>query len=108
MQMLDRTRWHLVLAIGASLLALWIPWQVIAIIVIMILFDRGFRHSHGEMQLQAQQSTDTPLAHRSPLPTPMPGRTSARIPIALVRVLGADCSVCTGIGCPTCAHTGLH
>lgn len=113
MQMLDHTRWHLVLTIVAGLLALWIPWQVVAILVVMILFERGFRQSLGEMQRQAQPSTDTSPAHRelancSPLPAPAASRTSARIPIELIRTLGADCSVCTGIGCPTCAHTGLH
>jgi hypothetical protein len=31
-----------------------------------------------------------------------------RLPVSLVRLLGVDCPQCHGIGCPACAHTGLH
>lgn len=31
-----------------------------------------------------------------------------RLPVSLVRLLGVDCPQCQGIGCPGCAHTGLH
>ena len=41
-------------------------------------------------------------------PAALPPRPRRRLPIALARVLGADCSLCRGIGCESCAHTGFR
>ncbi len=67
--------------------------------------------------------TDVATWHRSaaclpsvsidPVPTrQLSDRTSLTLrhwlPVTLVRMLGADCPACRGIGCPECAHTGLQ
>lgn len=37
-----------------------------------------------------------------------PAFATTRLPLALMRVFGAECFLCRGIGCEECAHTGLR
>ncbi len=37
-----------------------------------------------------------------------PVRVRLRPPIALIRLLDADCVSCRGYGCESCAYTGLY
>lgn len=109
MQMLDRARWYMILALGAGLLVFWVPWQAVAICAVMVLFDWGFRRSHATMQQQPVPESNVGFGDLGPASQPACGlRTPDRIPVSLVRILGADCSLCRGIGCQTCAHTGLR
>jgi hypothetical protein len=44
------------------------------------------------------------MIERAERPSKRPLR---KLPLALTRVLGADCALCHGVGCSTCAGTGL-
>jgi hypothetical protein len=35
-------------------------------------------------------------------------RVRSRLPLPLIRLLGAECPLCDGLGCQHCAHTGLR
>mgnify|MGYP000162149148 CR=1 FL=1 len=41
-------------------------------------------------------------------PVTTPTRPRRRLSISLARVLGAECSLCRGVGCEACAQTGLR
>lgn len=112
MRAIGNTRWHLALVTGVLACAMWVPWQVVAIAVVAIMCDLSFRADRDVAEPQIDASGVA--AWRSPrvAETAVPASTGAvrpvgRLPISLVRLLGADCPGCHGLGCDGCEHTGL-
>ncbi len=111
MHALDHIRWHLLLALLGALLMHWLPWQTAAIAVGVITLERGVQSGFVRAR---QRSITVANDHHSETPvedagkTQAPGSITSRLPLDLVRLFGAECALCAGLGCRDCAHTGLR
>lgn len=104
MATIRRSRWHMALCAVAVACTVFVPWQITVIVILAILCDMLFRTEHERpegRQAGAPQPAARPGAHR------VSSHRAVRLPLRLVRLLGADCAQCRGFGCQACAHTGL-
>ena len=102
MPRLSHLRWHLVLAIGGALLIEWLHWHVATCLVAILAVDRVLTKV-----VQLVRHDGRRASPESRITTGPAERTRSRLPVALTRMLGADCPSCRGFGCESCAYSGL-
>ena len=112
MRAIGYARWHLALVTGLLACVVWVPWQVVVIAVIAIMCDLSFRADRDvtEARIGASEASvwGSPRASQTTAAaSTVAVRPADRLPISLVRLLGADCPACHGLGCVGCEHTGL-
>lgn len=64
----------------------------------------------GVITAERGQITSAPVgAGRTPSvkKADRPGPARSRLPLALTRTLGVQCSLCGGVGCAPCANSGM-
>ena len=73
----------------------------------LLSLGRGRRYGARRMRT-SQQDLAAPAPHDAAQVHQTPYRIGTRLPLRLVRLLGAACDGCRGIGCGVCERTGLR
>jgi hypothetical protein len=102
-------RWHLLLALSGAFLLTILPWQVVGTLALERGVRTGFAQTQrGRPNTPGGSLAGLPLATAAPRTATRPAFAHTRLPLAIVRRLGAECALCEGLGCGECAHSGLR
>jgi hypothetical protein len=108
-----QARRHLLLALSGALLLTVMPWQFAALVIGTLALERSLRLSFAHAQRRQTNTHGLPLlglpmATDAACPAARPALARTRLPLSIVRRLGAECALCDGLGCGECAHSGLR
>jgi len=100
---------RLPLGLSGALLTI-LPWQAVALLVGTLTRECGVCTGRGQAPRRQPDAprAGLPGATGTPLSTTRPAPARTRLPLAIVRRLGAECALCDGLGCGECAHSGLR
>lgn len=90
------------------------PWQFAALVLGTIPLEYTLRTDYPRFHRRLNTGAPHDTAHDLPADRESghnfrdtPSFVSRRLPLALVRVYGAEWCLCQGVGCNQCAYTGL-
>jgi hypothetical protein len=91
------------------------PWQLAALVLGVIMLEYTVRNGYPRFRPRLNAGTPHDTTHELAADQhsdhnfrDTPAFVRRRLPLALVRVYGAECGLCQGVGCTHCAHTGLR
>ncbi len=111
MLLVNALPWHLSVVLIGALLIFLVSWHTVVLAAGIIRFDPKGRTAY--VPREPKSNLAPPLRRRDAQRQGgsrghMPGSSTSHLPIAMIRLFGADCALCQGLGCQECAQTGLR